>query len=148
MPFLFANVVGGVFVETDDHVVFALAGLHAEAVTQTLLERELLGARKRLAGLLDLFDASRDERANVFAQVIVGKEEPFAVNIGQMIGVDDALLGLFVSRLAIGQFELTARGGGFGERVEDFQVQDRLGASAERNGLVNVAEAKRDGVGQ
>src|SRR5207247_7840735 len=36
----------------------------------------------------------------------------------------------------------------FGERVEDFQVEDRLSASAERNSLVNVAEAERDGVGQ
>ena len=38
--------------------------------------------------------------------------------------------------------------GGFGERVEDFQVDHRLGARVEGDGLLPVREVQRDGVGQ
>ena len=38
--------------------------------------------------------------------------------------------------------------GGLGQGVENFQIQNRLGAGAEGNGLLRVGEVERNGVGQ
>ena len=96
----------------------------------------------------DGLDARGDEGAEVVAQMVEGEEEPLAVDVGEVIGIDDALLGLLLAGLAIGQLQLLARGGGLGQRVEDLQVQDRLGAGAEGDGLLDVGQAERNGVGQ
>ncbi len=65
-----------------------------------------------------------------------------------MIRVHDARFGIFRAGLAIIQFNLLALRDGFGQRVENFQIQNRLGARAEGNGLLDVGEVERNGVGQ
>ena len=46
------------------------------------------------------------------------------------------------------QFQLLPLRDGLGQRVENFQIQNRLGAGAEGNGLLDVGEVERNGVGQ
>ena len=96
----------------------------------------------------DGLDAGGNEGADVLAQMAPGEEEPFAVDVGQMIGVHHAQFGLAAAGLAIGQLQLAALRGGFGQGVEVLQVQDRLGAGAEGNGLLPVGQVERNGVGQ
>ena len=76
------------------------------------------------------------------------EEKPFAIDVGQMIGVHDAKFGLAPARLSIGQFQLAALRGGLGQGVEIFQVQDRLGAGAEGDGLLPVGQVEGNGVGE
>lgn len=65
-----------------------------------------------------------------------------------MIGIDDAGLKFAPARLSIGQLQLPAPSGGFGEDVEDFEVENRLGSGAKGDGLFPVGGVEGDGVGQ
>ena len=122
--------------------------MHAETVAQPLLEGKLLRARKGLARLLDLRNARRGERADVLPPVVKGEEEPFPIDVREMIRVHHAAVRGRLARLAIGDFKLAARGGGLGERVEDPEVQHRLGGGAEGDGLLDVGKVEGNGVRQ
>ena len=58
------------------------------------------------------------------------EEEPLAVDVGKVIRVDHARLGLGGSGLAVVKPELTFVGGGLGKSVDDIEIQDRLGTGA------------------
>jgi len=148
MPFFFADVIGGACVKADDDFVFAFTGMDAEAVAQPFLQREFLRPLKSLPRRLYGFDARGREGADVLARVVVGEEIPFAVDVRQMIRVNNARFGLGLAGLAICEFNLFTARGGFGQRVKDFKVKNLLGARAEGNGLLNVSEIERNGVGQ
>src|ERR1035437_2715929 len=79
--------------------------------------------------------------------MVVGEEIPFAVDVRQMIRVHDAFLRRLTG-LAVMQFKLLPLRDGLGERVENFQIENRLGARAEGNRLLNVGEVERNVVGQ
>ena len=124
--------------EADDDMELPFPGLDPEAAAQALFQRELLAALEGLSGGLNGFDAGRNEGAEVVAQMIVGEEEPLTVDVGEVIWIDDALLSLLVTGLAVGDLELPARRSGFGQRVESLQVQDWLGTGAKGDGLLDV----------
>ena len=63
-------------------------------------------------------------------------------------GVDDARFRFLSARLAISQKQLPMSRGGFGQGVENFHVQNRLGAGAKGDGLLPVSEVQGHGVGQ
>jgi len=63
-----------------------------------------------------------------------------------MIRIHNARLRLCLAGLAILQFKLLALRHGFGEHIESLQIQNRLGARAEGNGLLDVGEIERNGV--
>jgi hypothetical protein len=64
-----------------------------------------------------------------------------------LIRIDDAPFGLFVSVFPISQLDLLVLDSGLRESIEDFQVQDRLGAGAKGDGLSPIGQVQRDGVG-
>src|SRR5262245_28548889 len=76
MPALFADVIGDSGIEVDDHVVHAVAGMHAKAVAKRFLDGELLGADEGFPSKSDGLDSAGCKGANVLAEVIVGEEEP------------------------------------------------------------------------
>src|SRR5512135_1137248 len=115
MPFLLPNIIGHSRGEPEHHLELALAGLHAKTLAQPPFQRESLPAGKSLARLPNGFNARWDKRTDVFAQMVVGEEEPFAVDVSQVIGVDEALLGLALARLAVRQLQLLPRGGCLGQ---------------------------------
>src|ERR1700720_2140629 len=119
-----------------------MAGMDAEAVAQAFFEVELLRPRERPSRASQRLDAGRNKGADVLAQVIVSEEKPFAIDIRQVVGIDAALLGLRLARFAIGQFELMAGGRGFGQRIEHFEIQYRLGPRAKRNALLDAGKAE------
>src|SRR5436190_854803 len=148
MPFLLAHVIGNARFEAEDNFVFTFAGVHAEAVAQALIERKLLRALEAFAGGLDALDARGNEGANVFAAMVPGEQVPFTVDIREVVRIDDAQFGLARTRLAIRQLDLPPMRRGFGQRVKDFQVEDRLSPGAERNGLLHLRQVEGDGVWQ
>src|ERR1700723_1228942 len=125
MPFLFPDVIRRAGIETDDDRKFALAGVDAETVAQSLLEGKLRSANERTTGGPGRLDAGGYECANIFARVVVGKEEPLAVDIGQVIRVNHPLFNR-MTRLAIGELQLLPPRHRPGEGVKNLQVQDRL----------------------
>src|SRR5947208_12650193 len=122
MPALFADIIGHQLLEANDHLKFPSSGEGAKTVAQPLFQRESVRADKDLAGRFDLQNSRRNKGADVVAQMTVGKKKPFAVNVGQMIRVNDARLGLFAARLAISQFKLFALGCRLGESVENVEI--------------------------
>src|SRR5262249_20724134 len=98
----------------------------AKAVAQALFERETLWPRKGLAGGLQGSNARRDKGANIFAQMVVSEQVPLAIDIGQVIRVDQAQLGFVLARFAVSEPELAAGGGGLGQLLEHSQIQDGL----------------------
>jgi len=93
VPLLLADIVGHALVEADDHVELPLARLDPKAAAQAFIQREPLAALKGLAGRPNGFDARGDERAEVVAQMVEGKEKPLTVYVGKVVGINDALLG-------------------------------------------------------
>ena len=73
-------------------------------------------------------NSPRSERADVFAQVIERKQIPFAVDVREMVRIDHARLDVLPSGLAVGDLHLLMPGCGFCQVVEDFQIQNLLGA--------------------
>jgi hypothetical protein len=132
--------------EADQHVEIAVTRLDGKTPAQALFQRERRPARESLAGVADGFDARGNERAEVVAQMIERKEKPFAVDVGEVIRIDEALLDAPLAGFALGQLQLLARGSGFGKGVEDLQVQDRLRGRAEGDGLRRVVKAEGDGI--
>ena len=122
--------------------------MDAETVAQSFLQRKFLRTLESFSGRLDGLDPRGNKSADVFARVVEGKEIPFAVDVRQMIRVNDARFGFRLAGLAIGQFQLLPSRGGLGERVKNFQIQNRFGARAEGNRLLDVGEVERNGVGQ
>src|SRR6267378_20244 len=117
MPALFTDIRGSRVVETDDHVESFAPGVDAEAVTESFFERELLRADEDFASGLDGLNASGHESADVFAEVIVGEEEPLAVDVGKMIGIHDTLLGFGLAWLAVGEGDLLLLRGSLGQGI-------------------------------
>src|SRR5216110_2685077 len=119
MPSLFTDVIRRQLVEGNDYVKFAGSGKDAKTVAQPLLQGEFVRPDEGRASGFNLQNSRRDKSADVVAQMAMGKKKPFTVNVGQVIRVNDARLGLFSARLAISQFELFVLGSRLGEGVED-----------------------------
>src|ERR1051326_2876246 len=116
--------------------------MNAKADAQPLFEREL--ARWKLfARAFNSDDARGDKSVEILAQMIQGKEKPFAIDIGYMIRVNDTLLGLLLAWLAIGQFQLIMRRGRSGERIKNLQIQYWFGPSAKGDRLVDLSQTHR-----
>ena len=98
--------------------------MHGEAVAQRFFERKLFWPNKRFAGGLYRFDAGRNKGAHVLAQVIERKEEPFPIDVGQMIGIHQSPFGLLLARLAVTESDLLALRRGLGQRIEYLQVEN------------------------
>src|SRR5881394_3038838 len=79
MPTLLANVTRRELIKAQYHVEFPLPAHHAETVVQPLFEGKPGRARESLAGLSHTTDARGDKSPDIFAGVIEGEEEPFAV---------------------------------------------------------------------
>src|SRR5579862_6364081 len=148
MPFLLADVISHPRVETDDDLIITLAGTDAKAVAQALLQRKIPRTYKRPPGGFHGPDARGHKGADVFARVVVREQKPLAVDVRQMIRVHEAFFRLALTGFAVGQLELLASGGSPGEDIEYFEIQNRLGARAEGNRLLNVGEIERNRVGQ
>src|SRR5262245_60783838 len=106
MPLFFANVIRGAFCKADYYLVLAFAGLHSETASQPLFEGKLLWTRKLPAGMSNFFNPSWNKSANISAEMVVSEQEPFAVDVGKVIRVNDSLLGLPLSWFAISQLQL------------------------------------------
>src|SRR5947209_14479525 len=147
VPFLFADVISGEFIEANRDFEFALAGMDAEAVAQAFLERKSFGASELFPGEFDGLDTRGRKGANVVSQMVEGEEEPFAIDVGQVIWINHTRFGLLLAGFALGQFDMLALGGGFGELVKDFEMDDRLRAGAKGNGLFPIGNMDGNGVG-
>src|SRR2546430_7708588 len=140
MPLFLLDIIGHARVKLNDHLMFTFAGMDSKAIAQTFFDRKFLRPRKYLSGAPQMLNTDRNKSANVFAQMIKSEQKPFAVDVGQMIWVDDALFGLFLAGFAVGQFQLLSRGGSFGQCIKNLQVDDRLGARPERDGLLDISQ--------
>src|ERR1035437_4491560 len=80
--------------------------------------------------------------------MIEREQKPLAVNVGEVIWIDEALLDALLPGFAIGQLQLPARHRGLGELIENPQVQNRFGARAKGDGLRHVVKAEPDSVRQ
>ena len=146
MPAFLADIIGNQFVETNHDFKFALAGDDAERVAQAFFQGKLLRTDERFPGQLRLLNPGGDKSANVISQMTIREEKPLAVDVGQVIWVDDARFRFLSARLAISQKQLPMSRGGFGQGVENFHVQNRLGAGAKGDGLLPVSEVQGHGV--
>jgi len=70
------------------------------------------------AGEFDIEDARGNECAHGVAQVIEGEQEPFPVDVAEVVGVEQAGLGLAAAGLAVGHLQLPAAGGGLGQHPQ------------------------------
>ena len=84
------------------------------------------------------FDTGGDKGANILAEMIVSKEKPFAVDVGEVVGVNEAFFDLLLTGFAVAEFELLPGGGGFGQGIERSQIKDGLGAGAKGNALLEI----------
>src|SRR5207247_11244475 len=114
MPAFLADIIGNQFVETNHDFKFALAGDDAEGVAQAFFQGKLLRTDERFPGQLRLLNPGGNKSANVISQMTIREEKPLAVDVGQVIWVDDAGRGLLTGWLAISQDELPRSGGRFG----------------------------------
>ena len=80
--------------------------------------------------------------------MIVREEKPFSIDIRQMVGVQGPGLRHRSAWFSILDLDLLMTGHRFGERIEDFEVQNRLGAVPKRDGLLPVGLVQRNRVGQ
>src|SRR2546428_1852309 len=128
MPLFLLDIIGHARVKFNDHLMFTFAGMDSKAVAQTFLYRKFLRPPKYLSGAPQMLNADRNKGADVFAQVIKSEQKPFAVDVGQMIWVDNAQFGLLLARFAVRQFQLLSRRGSFGQCIKNLQVDYRLGA--------------------
>ena len=131
MPPLFPHVIGHAWSESNNHFVLALAGMNSEAAAQSLFQGKFLEPPKELAGAAQALNPGGHKGADVFAQVIISEQKPFAIDVGQMIWIDNPLLGLLLARLTVGQFQLLAGGSSLGQTIKNFQIQNGFGARSE-----------------
>src|SRR6185437_9478259 len=80
--------------------------------------------------------------------MVKSKNIPLAVDVGEVIRVDDALLCFAAAGFAVRHFNLAALSSGLGEGIKDFQVQDWFSAGAERDGLFDLSKIQGDRVRQ
>src|SRR5262245_23726175 len=101
MPPLFPNIIRRRRFEADDHQKIALAGMHPETVLQEFRDGKVLGAREGGATEADRLHPGGDEGPDVPAQMVESEEEPFPVDVGQVIGIDETRLDLASAGLAV-----------------------------------------------
>ncbi len=128
VPAFLPDKVGDQPVEAKDHFKFALAGMNAETIAQTFCQGKLPRKIEFFFGQFDGANARRHKGPNVFAQMTVGKQKPFAVDVREMVGVHQTGFRLLAARFAVSEDQLFVARGGFGQCVKDFQIEDRLGA--------------------
>src|SRR5579872_3024620 len=117
--------------------------MNPKAVPKASLKRELLLTKKRPARLTNGLDPGGDECANVPTQVIEGEEVPLAVDIGQVVRVNDASLGLG-ARLAIGDFKLPPPCCRFCKAIEHLEIQDRFSPRSKGDRASYIVQVERN----
>ena len=65
-------------------------------------------------------NAGWNKGADVFAQMIPGKEKPFPVDVGEMMRIDQSGFGLGLPGFTIQDFQLLTFRSGFGQHIECF----------------------------
>src|ERR1043165_142523 len=101
MPALLPDVISCKFIEANHDAILPLPRVHAKTVAQSLFERKLLRPHKFLTRRFDRMNAGGSKRANIFAQMIEPKQEPFAIDVGEMVGIDHTVLRFLLARLPI-----------------------------------------------
>src|SRR5580765_3867040 len=107
--------------------------MHAEAIAQALFEREPLWTGKSFPSLLHRLHPRGHEGADVLARLVEREEVPLAVDVREMIGINEARLGLLLAGFAIRKFKLVAIRHRLRQCVENVQIKNRLSAGAEGN---------------
>src|SRR5580765_2512415 len=140
MPALLAYVRSGRSAETNDDIISFFPRMHAKAVSKSLFHRKLLGTDENFASRPQRLDASRDKSADVLAQMVIGEEKPFPINICQVIGINYSLVWFGLAGFAVRDGELLLLSGRFGQSVKDLQIDDRFRARAKGNRLLPISK--------
>ena len=107
MPVFFPNIIRDLVREPHHDLVLFLARVHTKTPLQAVLDGEFFRALKGVSRLLDRKDARRHEGAQVLSQMTVCEQEPFTIDVGEMVRVDDAGLAFLFSWFAVLQSELS-----------------------------------------
>src|SRR5882672_7960485 len=122
--------------------------MDSKTVAQTLLDLELPRSHTLFSRWLDQLHPGWAERPHIIAEMIEREQKPFSVHVGEMVRVDDPLLGFLLSRFSVGQFELLPLRSGFGQQIEYPEVGDRLHARPKRDRLFPIRDLDRNGIWQ
>src|SRR5688500_10834855 len=101
MPLLLTDVVCHPFAETNQYLVFSLARINTKAASQFFPNREFRILLEGLPGVPDGNDSRRNKRPDRLPQMVIRKQEPFAIHVREVIWINHPLLRNAGSRLAI-----------------------------------------------
>src|ERR1051326_7029858 len=110
--------------------------MDCETVAQSFLERELHRADKSLSGGPHTLNARRDKGPDVLAQMVETKQEPFSVDVSQMIGIHQPFLAFGLPGFAISEQDLFAARCCLGQGIKNLQMNNGFGAGAKGDGLL------------
>src|SRR5690242_16067605 len=106
MPFLLPNIIGGAGVKAEYDLEGSAPGMDAKAVPQPRVEREFSRPFEAPARGRDRLDPGGHKRADVLTQMVVGEEEPLAVDIGQVVRINHSPFRFLHAGLAVSHFQL------------------------------------------
>lgn len=126
MPLTFADELGSPAVKMKDDLVAAFASKDAEAAGKVFVDVEIAVADEAIGQKPGGADASEVEGAEAADAGIVADGIPLALDAGEVVGLDAALLGVLSVEFKVIDFDLLLLLHRGGHGLEDFEV-DRAG---------------------